>query len=133
MGGFVRMKAFARMASDAEVVEAVRGGLARGPRRRTGQMAIGLLLILLGLLWALLFPRGALGSVAPAEREEVRTALVLGIWVGAIAGVGVMLGVHLIVEVMTMARHDRIDRLLVAYHDQAVAAGPDAAEAPPGE
>ena len=131
MGGFVRMKAFARTASDAEVVEAVRGDLARGPTRRMVQIAIGLLLILLGLLWALLFPQGALGSAAVAQREDLRTALVLGIWVGAIAGVGVMLGIHLIVEVMTMARHDRIDRLLVEYHDRAAGVGADAAEAPP--
>jgi hypothetical protein len=128
MGGFVRLKTFAKTAGDEEFIQAVRRDLRRRPRRRAICAVLGLVLILVALAWMCVVPLLLFQTLSQRSGHVLQPALMGGIATGAAAAVLVLAGFRFISDWTAGARQDRIARLLIEHHDRLAGAAREAAE-----
>lgn len=128
MGGFVRLKMYARTAGDEEFIRAVRDDLQGRPRRRAIQAAAGFGLVLAGLILMCVAPPMIFDRLSRSRDDVLRHGLMTGIAVGAAAAVFVMGGLRFITDWGAGRVQDRIARLLIDHHERLKAQG---SQAPP--
>ena len=118
MGGFVRLRVFARRGDDEQFLRAVRDDLPRRPGRRAAKAALGLALLLAAILWMVTAPQILFDKLSQAPEGAVRQALVLGMAAGAAGAVFVLAGLRFIAEWAGGPVEDRMAKLLIEQHDK---------------